>query len=86
MNINKLTKKCRQKKAYVGGALFGSDSIFANGEFGEIERKVIEAEGISQNDFIIPEIPQISSKGNRRELAAPVYDFNYVPASIKKKI
>ncbi len=76
-NIKKLTKKCRQKKAYVGAVLFGSDSIFAEGEFGEIERKIIEAEGISQNDFIIPDIPQISSKGNRRELAAPVYNFNY---------
>ncbi len=84
-NIKKLTKQCKKGKAFVSAVLFGCETDFAQGEMGEIERKIIEKEGIESKDFIIPELPQISSKGSRREVVAPVFDFKYeiLKASVK---
>ena len=31
----------------------------------------------NKNDFIIPELPQISSKGSRREIVAPFFKFSF---------
>jgi tRNA pseudouridine13 synthase len=39
---------------------------------GEIEQKIIEKEKIDCRDFVIPEIPFISSSGSRRILLAPL--------------
>jgi tRNA pseudouridine13 synthase len=44
---------------------------------GEIEHKVIEKEKIDPRDFIIPEIPYISSAGSRRPLLAIFSNFEY---------
>ncbi len=76
-NQGKLRKMCLQGKAYVSGVLFGSESEFAKGEFGELEQKIIEGERFSANDFVIPEFSQISSKGTRREIIAPISNFKF---------
>lgn len=76
-NYQKLTKQCRKGKAFVSGVLYGNESIFAENEPGELERKVIEKEGITHDDFIISNLPKISSKGSRRELLAPVHNFGF---------
>ena len=76
-NQDKLTGLCLKGKAYVSGVLFGSETGFAEGEFGEIERKIIKNEKVDANDFIIPESPNLSSKGSRRELMAPFKNFKY---------
>ncbi len=76
-NFEKLSRQCKNHKAYVSGVLFGSDSVFSEGEYGEIERKIIETEKLTRDDFIIPDMPQISSKGSRREFLAPIHDFYY---------
>ena len=44
---------------------------------GEIEKKIIEAEKFDHRDFIIPEIPFISSSGSRRPILGFVNDFSY---------
>jgi len=73
-NIDKISIRTKEKKAYVSAIVFGSESenAFAKGEMGEIERKVIEREGLNSKDFIIREIPRLSTKGNRREVLAPL--------------
>ena len=76
-NIDKVNKQISRGKAFVSGVLFGYESIFSKGEMGEIEHKIIESEKFDHRDFIIPEIPFISSSGSRRSLLAPVKDFNY---------
>ncbi len=76
-NQSKLTKRVAEGKAFISGVLFGIESEFAGNEPGEIEQSVVEAEGLTQRDFIIPEIPSLSSKGLRRELVAPVKEFSY---------
>jgi len=76
-NIEKINKQIVKGKAVVSGLLYGYDSVFSQGEMGEIERKIIEKEKIEPRDFIIPDIPFISSSGSRRSLIASVKDFNY---------
>jgi tRNA pseudouridine13 synthase len=71
-NLEKVRDRCAAGKAWVSGILFGSESEFAGGEPGEIEKGIIAAEGLRREDFIIPDIPRISSKGARREILAPV--------------
>jgi len=71
-NIDKVNLQISKKKAVVSGILFGSDTIFSNGEMGEIEHKIIESEKIEPRDFIIADIPRISSRGSRHPLLAAV--------------
>src|SRR6267143_208847 len=75
-NLAKVAAQCRAGKAFVSGVLFGSESEFAAGSPGEIERRVVEAEGLRREDFVIPAIPRLSSKGTRRELLAPLRDLD----------
>ncbi len=76
-NIEKVNLQISREKAVVSGVLFGTDSIFSKGEMGEIEHKVIEPEKIRCGDFIIPEIPFISSYGSRRPIFAEVNNIEY---------
>jgi tRNA pseudouridine13 synthase len=76
-NLKKLTKQCRKGNAYTSGVLFGCETGLTDGEFGEIEHRIIETEGLKAEDFIIPEFSTLSSKGSRRELVAPVSDFSH---------
>ena len=71
-NLEKVRRRCTSGKAWVSAILFGSEPEFAGGEPGQIEREVVAAEGLQPQDFVIPEIPRISSKGTRREVLAPL--------------
>jgi len=75
-NIDLVEKQVKRNKAYVGGMLFGSGSRFSEGEPGEIERRVIEAEGLSPDDFTVPKLRQCCSRGSWRELVAVVRDLD----------
>lgn len=76
-NMEKINKQIAKGKASVSGLLFGSDSKFSSGEMGEIEHKIIEKEKLNPRDFIIPEIPFISSSGSRRPLLTPVNNLEF---------
>jgi len=71
-NLERVAGRCREGKAWVSAILYGSESAFAGGEMGEIERDVVAKEGLRPEDFIVPDIPRISSKGTRREILAPI--------------
>ena len=74
-NIDLVERQVRDRRAFVSGTLFGSESVFAEGEMGEIERKAVESEGLSPQDFLVPAIPHCSSKGSRRELICEYKDL-----------
>lgn len=69
-NIDKVNAQILKKKAVVTGLLAGYDAIVAKEEMGEIEHAVVASEKIDPRDFIIPEIPFLSSSGSRRPLLA----------------
>jgi tRNA pseudouridine13 synthase len=75
-NIEKVTRKVREKKAFLSGLVPGTESRFADGMQGEIERKVLEQEGLAFKDFAVPQMMELSSKGIRRELVTPMRDFS----------
>lgn len=76
-NIDKVTKKVRERKAFISGLIMGASPSFADGEMGEIETGIVEAEKVDSQDFLIPKIPRISSKGSRREILGPLKDFEF---------
>jgi tRNA pseudouridine13 synthase len=69
-NIEKINTQLLKKKAVTTGLLLGYDTIIADGEMGDIEREIITQEHLDPRDFIIPEIPYLSSSGTRRPLLA----------------
>jgi tRNA pseudouridine13 synthase len=69
-NIDKVNAQISKKKAVVTGILVGYDTMYATGEMGEIEHAIIDSQKIDPRDFIIPEIPFLSSSGTRRPLLA----------------
>ena len=76
-NIDLVDRQVRLGRAFVTGCLFGSASEFVDGEMGEIERKVVEEQGLEPDNFIIPGLPHCSSEGGRREILCPVRDLSY---------
>ncbi len=67
-NIGRVRRKVREGKAFVSGVLFGSETSFSPGPMGELERAVVDEAKVRHLDFQVPELPEVSSKGTRREL------------------
>ena len=67
-NQPKLSKRCREGKAWVAGLLPGANSKFSKGRQGELEKEVMNAFGVEFKDFIIDDIPELSSYGMYRPL------------------
>lgn len=74
-NLEKATRNAKEGKAFVSGLLYGTESIFAGGRMGEIERKIVEDEEISKLDFQIVGLREASSKGSRREILSSYKDL-----------
>jgi len=75
-NLEKVTRSVLEGKAFTSGLIFGTESQFAGGRMGEIERRVVGAEGIERMDFQIVGLREASSKGVRRELLAQFKDLS----------
>lgn len=75
-NVDLVARQVRAGRAFVTAALFGSDTVMAEGEPGEIEMRVVEDNGLQPQDFVIPGLPRCSSKGGRREVICPVKDIS----------
>ena len=67
-NQSKLSKRCREGKAWVAGLLPGAKSSFSKGIQGELEKEVMDEFGVKFGDFVIDEIPELSSYGMYRPL------------------
>jgi len=76
-NLDLVAAQVRNRRASVSASLFGSESVLAEGVPGEIERLIIEREGIGREDFVVPRIPECSSRGSRREIVARYWDFQH---------
>lgn len=74
-NLDRVAARCREGKGWVSAVLYGSESRFASGAMGKIEEAIVAAEDLRREDFIIPDLPRISSKGTRREILAPLRDL-----------
>ena len=77
-NQSKLSKRCREGKAWVAGLLPGASSNFSKGLQGELEKEVMDAFGVNFKDFIIDDIPELSSYGMYRPLFQKYNDIKLV--------
>lgn len=62
-------------KLRVALPLVGFRQKLSQGGMGEIEEKILEAEGAETNRFRVPEIPRISGQGELRTVISPIMDF-----------
>lgn len=62
--VDAVTRHCTRRRAFVTAPLVGTETEFADGEPGEIERKVCESVGIEPADFALP--GTFESTGTRR--------------------
>ena len=77
-NKEKINRQVSKNNAFTSGLLLGSDSVFSRSKMGEIEYKIIENEKVDYRDFIISEIPFLSSSGSRRPLLAALNGIHWI--------
>ena len=75
-NLEKMNDLSRKDSVRPTLPVFGYDSVFSQGEQGEVERKLLDDQKISLSSFRIPEMPELSSKGERRIISARPVDMN----------
>ncbi len=76
-NIDLATRQVSRGRAFISIVLYGTDSRFAEGRMGEIEKKIIENEKLEEKNFIIQGLPHCTSKGTRREIICPIRDLDF---------
>ena len=64
--VEAVTRHCKRGRAFVTAPLVGTDTTFADGEPGDIERAVCEAVGFEPADFDLPD--PFGSTGTRRAI------------------
>lgn len=65
-NIEAVRRLSERGRAFVTLPLIGYESELAAGEQGEIERQILESEGISRESFSVKICPDLGSRGARR--------------------
>ena len=71
-NLEAIDRLAGRGRAFLTLPLIGFETILAEGAQGEIERAILRAEGISPENFKIPENPDLGSRGTRRAALCPV--------------
>ncbi len=74
-NRAKLALRCREGRAWVSGLLPGAQCDLAEGAQGEIEREVMREAEVDFRDFVLHELPEVTSRGLRRPLHQRANDF-----------
>jgi tRNA pseudouridine13 synthase len=71
-NLEGINNLIIRRRAFVTAPLTGYDTQFSEGRQGEIEKEVIKELNVDTEGFKVPEMPEIASKGLRREIVLPV--------------
>ncbi len=70
-NLDGINNLINRGRAFVTAPLVGYDTDFAEGRPGEMEREVVRELNIDTEGFKVPAMPELSSKGLRREILLP---------------
>ncbi len=70
-NLNGINNLIKRGRAFVTAPLVGYDTRFSQGEPGEIERAVVGEMNTDLEGFRVPAMPELASKGLRREIVMP---------------
>ena len=78
VNLDLVERQVRDRRAFVSGTLFGSESVIAEGEMGEIERAAIEqAKGCRPGTSWCRRSRTAPHRGSRRELVCEYRTSNW---------
>lgn len=70
-NLDGINNLINRGRAFVTAPLVGYETQFAEGAAGEIERAVVKELNIDLEGFRVPSMPELSSRGLRREIIVP---------------
>jgi tRNA pseudouridine13 synthase len=73
--IAETNESIRTRRMRIAMPLVGIKQRISQGTMGQIEKQVLEAEGIKTEDFRIDAIPEISGRGELRTVMAPIENF-----------
>jgi tRNA pseudouridine13 synthase len=65
-NLEAVNRLAERGRAFVTLPLMGFETTLAQDESGEIERAILEEEGVSLDDFRVEANPDLGSRGTRR--------------------
>lgn len=82
-NFKDLLQLIKNNKAILVGNLFGFNTRLCDGIPGEIEREVLEEEGIKLENFRVESLPEVSNKGGYRHLSFTVENLKLSNISSK---
>lgn len=74
-NLNTLSAAARKKEMYVAIPLIGFKQGLSEGVQGEIERSILEKEGMTQDSFHVSSMPEMSARGKLRAALMPIIDL-----------
>lgn len=71
-NLDGINNLINRGRAFVTAPIVGYDTNFAEGKQGEMEREVVKELGIDLEGFKVPAMPEMASKGLRKEIVLPI--------------
>lgn len=80
-SLSSIKKALKEGKMRVAIPLIGFKQPPSEGVQGEIERKILEEEGIVPRDFFVPSMPEISAAGRLRTVLASITGLSVEEAS-----
>lgn len=81
-NVDGINNLIQKKRAFVTASLPGYDSQFAEGTAGEIERYIIDEMRIELDNFRVSNMPELASKGRRREILSSVLPITTINQAV----
>ena len=76
-NLEEMKNLAREGKVRVAIPIIGYKQQTSDGAQGEIEKKILEKEGVKPQDFYVKGMRETSAKGELRAALTPLIDFSY---------
>jgi len=76
-NLHAVTSKVEEGQMALALPIIGFDQHLSGGIQGEIEREILEQEGVQPKDFQLKKMPESSVRGGLRKALASVMDMNF---------
>lgn len=75
-NVTAVNELIRAGKMRVALPLFGAKQKLSNSAMGDLEREILEEEGVEAQDFWVPVLPEVAARGELRAAVCPVKNFS----------
>jgi len=77
-NLTEINKAINAGRMRLALPLIGYKQFISHGLQGEIEKQILEEEGVSPENFKVNNMPDISSRGELRTTTASLNNFNLI--------